>query len=255
MSPAIFVLIAIGLGLVGWLAARSRAWAFSARRDDRPHSLPSYHGWYVALWAFVPAVVFAIVWNIVSPQLVLQAILSDPAAAKLPEFGIVRDSAIAEAMAVARGGAQGVFNPLATALIDPATNAMHRYGVIGIVLTLIVGFAGGAFAFLRIKPDFTARTRVERAVMLGLLLASLVAILTTFGILASLIFETIRFFGMVNPLDFLFGTHWAPNPMGNPAYTDSNDYGALPLFWGTIYIGAIIAMIVAIPLGLIARST
>ena len=83
-----------------------------------------------------------------------------------------------------------------------------------------------------------------------LLLASLVAILTTFGILASLLFETVRFFGMVNPIDFLFGTHWSPDPMRDPAYTSGEDYGALPLFWGTIYIGAIIAMIVAIPLGM-----
>jgi len=258
MSPAIFVLLAIGLGLVGWLAARSRAWAFATAGDaagggrSRLHSLPSYHGWYVALWAFIPAIVFVLVWNVVSPQLVMQAVLSDPAAADLPSFGLTRDTVIAEALSVAGGHAQGVFNPLAAPLVEPAAEAMQRYGIIGIVLTLVIGFAGGVFAFLRLKPDFTARTRVERAVMAILLLASLVAILTTFGILASLMFETFRFFGMINPIDFLFGTHWSPDPMRDPAYANSADYGALPLFWGTIYIGAIIAMIVAIPLGLMS---
>ena len=49
-----------------------------------------------------------------------------------------------------------------------------------------------------------------------LLVASLVAILTTFGIFASLVFETIRFFGMISPIDFLFGSFWGPDPMGNP---------------------------------------
>ncbi len=255
MSPAIFVLLAFGLGLVGWLAARSRAWALATSSGEgrvRLHSLPSYHGWYVALWAFVPAIVFVMIWNAISPQLVLQAVLSDPAAAKLPTFGITRDTVISEALAVARGSAQGVFNPMATPLVEPARAAMQRLNIIGAVITVLVGFAGGVFAFLRLRPDFTARTRVERAVMLALLLASLVAILTTFGIVASLLFETIRFFGMVNPIDFLFGTHWSPNPMGDVDLTRGEDYGALPLFWGTIYIGAIIAMIVAIPLGLMS---
>ncbi len=88
--------------------------------------------------------------------------------------------------------------------------------------------------------------------MTVLLLASLVAILTTLGIVASLVFETIRFFNMVNPLDFLFGTQWNPDPMSSMDVADGKRYGAIPLFWGTIFIGAIIAMIVAIPLGLMS---
>jgi len=84
-----------------------------------------------------------------------------------------------------------------------------------------------------------------------LLLASLVAILTTIGIVVSLVFETARFFGMVSPIDFLLGTHWSPDPMSTGA-PDGSAFGAIPLFWGTIYIGAIIAMAVAIPLGLMS---
>jgi phosphate transport system permease protein len=57
---------------------------------------------------------------------------------------------------------------------------------------------------------------------------------------------------MVGPLDFLFGTFWGPDPMSDPATPDASRYGAIPLFWGTLYIGAIIAMIVAIPLGLMS---
>lgn len=85
-----------------------------------------------------------------------------------------------------------------------------------------------------------------------LILASLVAILTTLGIFASLVFETARFFGMVSPVDFLFGTFWGPDPMSSAETPDGSRYGAIPLFWGTLYIGAIIAMIVAIPLGLMS---
>ncbi|MET0179139.1 MAG: phosphate ABC transporter permease subunit PstC, partial [Novosphingobium sp.] len=218
----------------------------------RLHSLPNYHGWYVALWTAVPALAFALVWTVVSPQLVIARGLADPAAAALPAFGMDRETMIAEALAVARGDAFGVFNPAATALIDPFRDALGLFAGIGLALTLLLGFAGGATAFLRLRPDFTARTRVERAVMALLLIASLVAILTTMGIVLSLLFETIRFFGMVSPLDFLFGTHWAPDPMSAPTANQDDSFGAIPLFWGTIFIGAIIAMIVAIPLGLMS---
>ncbi|MFM6854248.1 MAG: phosphate ABC transporter permease subunit PstC, partial [Sphingopyxis sp.] len=109
-----------------------------------------------------------------------------------------------------------------------------------------LAFAGGAFAFFRITPDFRARTRVERLVMALLLGASLVAILTTFGIVASLLFESVRFFSMVSPVEFLSGLQWAPTS-GEP---QPGTFGAVPLYWGTALIGAVIAMIVAIPLGL-----
>ncbi len=255
MSPAIPILLALGLGLIGWLAARSRAWALrkTARASGTDlHSLPNYHGWYVALWAVVPAVLFAATWASISPGLILGQVLADPAAAGLPAFGIQRDAILAEAQSIAAGHALNGFHPESAALVEPFRAAMGQFGLIGIAVTLLLGFAGGAFAFLRLRPDFTARTRVERAVMMGLLAASLVAILTTFGILASLLFETARFFQIVSPVDFLFGTHWGPDPMSDPAGVSGDRYGAVPLFWGTIYIGAIIAMVVAIPLGLMS---
>ena len=255
MSPAIPILLALGLGLIGWLAARSRAWALRRSARDAGselHSLPNYHGWYVALWTIVPAAVFAIAWTAISPGLVLGKVLADPAAAAIPAFGIQRDAILAEAQAIASGSAAAAFNPQSSALVEPFRAAMTQFSTIGIIVTLILGFAGGAYAFLRLRPDFTARTRVEQMVMGGLLLASLVAIFTTFGILASLLFETVRFFKVVNPSDFLFGTHWGPDPMVDPASVRSDSYGAVPLFWGTTFIGAIIAMIVAIPLGMMS---
>jgi phosphate transport system permease protein len=252
MSPGILFLLAFGLGLVGWLAGRSRAWVFRrAAPGGRINSLPDFHAWYVGLWVAVPAALFGLLWDAISPALVLQHVLADPAAAVLPTFGFEREAIMGEARAVATGAAHAVFNSDAEGLVEPYRAALTRYNTIGLVVTVVIAFAGGAFSFLRLRPDFSARTRVERAVMSVLLLASLVAILTTIGIFASLVFETMRFFGMVSPIDFLFGTHWAPDPMstGTP---DGSAFGAIPLFWGTIYIGTIIAMAVAIPLGLMS---
>ncbi|BDI61003.1 phosphate transport system permease protein [Qipengyuania nanhaisediminis] len=218
----------------------------------RTASRPVYHAWYVALWVVVPVLAFVLVWSLAAPQLVMQSVLASPEAAQLPAFGFQRDVWLNEARAVATGNANAVFNPNAEMLVEPFREAIGRYNLIGYAITFLIAFAAGAFAFLRLRPDFRARTRVERTVMMVLLLASLMAILTTFGIVASLVFETIRFFGMVSPIDFLFGTFWGPDPMSNPDNPDGSRFGAIPLFWGTIFIGAIIAMIVAIPLGLMS---
>lgn len=252
MSSALLLLLALGLGLAGWLAARAKAWSFRRSGTDRLAALPSYHGWYVALWVAVPMVLFITLWTAISPGLVMQSVLADPAAAQLPTFGFQRQTVLSEARAVASGAAPAVFNPAAAALVEPYRSAMQRYDTIGLVVALLIAFATGVYAWLRLKPGFAARTRVERAVMVLLMLASLVAILTTLGIFASLVFETLRFFGMVGPLDFLFGTSWNPDPMSSADMPDASRYGAVPLFWGTLYIGAIIAMIVAIPLGLMS---
>ena len=253
MSPTILLLLALGLGLAGWLAARARAWTLRRESaDGRLSSLPTYHAWYVALWIVLPVLAFIALWSAIAPGLISQAVLSSPAAADLPAFGFQRQTILNEARAVATGAAPAVFNPQARDLVEPFRDALSYYNTIGIVVTLLIAFLAGTWAFLRLKPDFAARTRVERIVMAILLAASLVAILTTIGILASLIFETVRFFGMVSPIDFLFGTHWGPDPMANPDNPDASRYGAIPLFWGTLFIGAIIAMIVAIPLGLMS---
>ncbi len=253
MSSAIPLLLAIGLGLAGWLVARARAWRFkSTAAQGRLPSLPIYHAWYAGLWIGGPVLVFAAIWIAISGNLVLQHVLSGPAASALPAFGMRRDAILNEARNVASGFADRVLIPEAQGLVEPFREAAALYSWIGIAVALVLGLAGGLWAFTRLKPDFAARARVEGGVLFVLFLASLVAILTTFGIFVTLVFETVRFFGMVSPIDFLFGTHWGPDPMANAATTDGSRYGAIPLFWGTIFIGAIIAMIVAIPLGLMS---
>lgn len=252
MTLASSFLLVLGLALAGWLAARSRAWSLRAAANGRLASLPVYHGWYVALWVFVPTILFVIIWDSISSNLVLQSVLAHPAAEGLPQFDSARIEALREARAVANGDISTTQNDAAFPLITPFSDAIARFRAIGLVLTVIIAGAAGAWSYLRVKPEFGARNRVEKAVMALLILASLVAVFSTFGILASLIFETIRFFEMVPITDFLFGTFWSPDPMANPENPDPTRYGAIPLFWGTILIGAIIAMIVAIPIGMMS---
>jgi phosphate transport system permease protein len=249
MFPLIVFLAVLALGVAGWFAARAKAWSLYAGRGTL-HSMPGHHGWHMALAIVIPGLLFWIVWSGISPALVETAVLADPAAAKLSTFDIEREAVLAEARALASSPDAGAFNPLASELAGPTRDAQMRYGLIGALLTALFAFAGGVYGYTSVRAAFPARSRLERAVMAALLLASLVAILTTVGIIASLVFESALFFSYVSPLDFLTGLHWSP-PQGNPPNLGER-FGAVPLFWGTFYIGAIIAMVVAIPLGLMS---
>lgn len=249
-STALLVLV-LGLGGVAWFFGRIKASGFVASgRRGEVHSLPSYHGWYVALWAAIPAAVFLIIWNFVSPALITDAALTSPAAQQLPADSFTRGSVLAEARSIASGNQESAFNPLSQTMVEPYRTAITYYQTLGMAAAILLVFACGAFAWLRVKPDLRARTKVERVTMITLLLASLIAIITTVGIFISLIFESARFFSMVSPIDFLFGMEWNPKAVAGPR--GETGFGAIPLFWGTVFIGAVIAMLVAIPFGLMS---
>ena len=242
MTSTTLLFLVIGLGLVAWFFGRLKATGLQANgKSSRSalHSLPSYHGWYVALWAIVPATIFMLVWSFVSPALITDAALTSPAALQLPEGGFARAAILSEARSIAYGYQVNAFNPLSQSMVNPYRDAISYYQMIGAVSALLMVFAFGAYAWLKIKPDLRARTKIERVTML-----------TTVGIFLSLVFESARFFSMVSPIDFLFGTEWNPKAVAGPR--GETGFGAIPLFWGTVFIGAIIAMIVAIPLGLMS---
>lgn len=124
---------------------------------------------------------------------------------------------------------------------------------LGITFYLFVGsLIGITIAYLQVKPTFKARFIVERFVMVLLIGSALVAILTTIGIVASLAFESIRFFQQVDVTDFLFGLHWNPQTaLRADQVSGSNSFGFIPLLAGTLLI-TFVAMCVAIPLGLMS---
>jgi phosphate transport system permease protein len=158
-----------------------------------------------------------------------------------------------EARALAAHEIAGTFNPLSDKSAPAFAAAAQRYGLIGVAVSVLLAFAGGAYAFLRLRPGLRARTKVERLVMVVLLLASLIAILTTLGIILSLLFEAWRFFSLVSPMEFLFGLQWSPQTAIRADQAGSSGaFGSIPVLWGTLFIGAVIAMLVAVPLGLMS---
>jgi phosphate transport system permease protein len=120
----------------------------------------------------------------------------------------------------------------------------------GVIVAIAVG--GLAFAHRRIRPDMKARDGVEQVVRVVLIICSAIAILTTIGIILSLIFESYRFFQQVSPVEFLFGLEWSPQTaLRADQVGASGRFGAVPLFAGTILI-SLIAMCVAAPVGLLS---
>ena len=250
MSALGLLFLIAALALIGWVTARARAHRFRSTAARRFSSLPQHHGWFVALCTLVPALVFLAIWHFTAPALVTDAVLASPGATRLPAPGFDRAAILSEARNLAAGDAYGAFHPLSEVLAPAYAAAQSRYDWIATAVAMLLAFAGGALSFLRVRPGFSARTQVERLVMGLLLAASLIAILTTIGIVASLLFESARFFRLVPIGDFLLGTHWSPQVV-DPRDPGAS-LGAVPLFWGTFFIGAVIAMIVAIPFGLMS---
>ena len=119
-------------------------------------------------------------------------------------------------------------------------------------VALAVGAAGAWFARSRITGAMNARVPVERVLRAALAGSSLVAILTTAGIIASLIFEALRFFERVPVSEFLFSLKWSPQTAIRADQVGSSGaFGAIPVFAGTLLITAI-AMCVAAPIGLLS---
>ncbi len=106
---------------------------------------------------------------------------------------------------------------------------------------------GLVWAKKKISQEYRARNQVERAINVGLILCSGVAILTTIGIVMSMFGEAMRFFHFVSPIDFFFGTEW--NPGFSTSGNAEGSYGLLPLLWGTLMVSGI-ALLVAVPVGL-----
>jgi phosphate transport system permease protein len=248
MTTAIFVFC---LALTGLAYHLGRRWALAAGGVGRLHSLPSYHGYYVAICAALPAVILLLAWPALEPALLRLLLAADAEALARDMGGAGRSVLWDDARSIANGRELG----------RPASEAMRAFAAdylvaeqrlrmgLGIAIVALVGM-GFHRARRRVAPVFRARQVVEQAVSAGLMLCALVAVLTTVGIVLSLLFETARFFALVPVQDFLFGTVWSPQiALRADQVGSSGGFGAVPLFAGTLLISGV-ALFVAGPIGL-----
>ncbi|KCZ50688.1 phosphate ABC transporter permease subunit PstC [Hyphomonas pacifica] len=227
----------------GFSIGRIRAERYSLSSSGKFHSRPNYHGYYVAMWGLAPALILALAYLLLAEPIARELLTRELPAAfhKLPKAELVSYLDAVSAVSAHRtyDGSDRVF-----------TAVTHRYlelsgslKITTLATILLSAVLGVMFARSHVSPDFRARQQVESGAELFLFLCAAIAIATTVGIVASLFYESIRFFSQVPVTDFLFGTRWN-------AQTNA-EFGAVPLFFGTFMI-ALIAMFVAAPVGLFA---
>ena len=248
MSLSLLFLVLLLLSVGGYFLGRTAA-ATARTRAARPlHSLPSFYGWYVLLWCGVPSGVLYVAWiGLEGPIVELLVARSLPDALRQGNVGL--------ALSEVRNVAAGV-KPVSETSTD-ILRAVEHYRWLSVVanaalwvLALTVAVAGIGYARRRIAPGFRARNAVEAALKVFFMIASVIAVMTTIGIVLSLVFETAAFFAWVSPVEFLFGTAWSPMLAIRPDQVGaSGSFGAVPLFVGTMLI-ATIAMLTAVPIGL-----
>jgi len=224
----------------------------------RPHSRPGYHGTYVTLWTVVPAALVLLAASAFGGRIEEGLLRAEAPAAVTALSADQAQVFFDDARVIAHGGtpSQTVYEgPLKAALAAEAAEAHSLeqgilYGSLGLAVILAMG--GFAISYKRLTPDFRARNRVEGWTAVLLTVCSVVAVMTTVGIVGSLLFESSRFFQSISPLQFLFGTDWDPQiAMRTDQVAAKGAFGAVPLFVGTFLV-MMIAMAVAAPIGLFA---
>ncbi len=218
---------------------------------DGAHSLPSYHGAFVAVWVGVPALILVLLWllfqNTVIDGLLIRSLPEDMVAAASPaQINLY----LSEIHNVAAGRLFGDPSP---EIIAAAERYSRWQGIARIAMGLVAlaAMALGLFlAYRRLSPRFRARNGVEWVMSVFMVVCSVIAILTTLGIVVSLVYEAWEFFVLVPPTEFFFGLRWEPQiAIREDQVAGAGAFGAVPVFLGTLVIASI-AMIVATPIGL-----
>jgi phosphate transport system permease protein len=253
MTPSLLLVAVVAMSIVAFWVGKGRALAVvgGVRGIRQLHSLPGHYGLLTAMWCGLPALLIVALWLMFQDRLLLQLVTSHlpPQLQSLPasEFGLF----VNDMRNVIAGN-------LPASRVSPATAAaaaeyLQLRAVARTALTALV-LAFGVIAVLvvrsRIQPEMRARNSVE-VVLEGLLfLCSMIAVLTTVGIILSVVFEASRFFSIVPISEFLFGTRWSPQmAIRADQVGSSGAFGAVPLFTGTLLI-SFVAMVVAVPVGL-----
>jgi phosphate transport system permease protein len=246
--------VVVGLALLGYYLGRQRAVAAAIAVGPRNfHSLPGYHGGYVALWCALPAIALLVLWQVFEPvwlrDSVLDSLPETMRALPADQLGLLYNDI---RNAVEGNVVAGSPSPEVAAAAEHYTTQRALSRNLASAAVLVLGILVLGWAYRRVQPALRARNRVERAIEVLLVAASCVAILTTIGIFLSVFVEALRFFQQVSLLDFLFGLSWSPQTAIRADQVGAaGAFGAVPLFTGTLLISGL-AMLVAVPVGLMS---
>lgn len=214
------------------------------------HSRPHYHGALVAFWTIAPAALLYAVGSWLLPWIVQQLVMSrfPEQLSELSRFEI--NVVLRRIQQIAHGFIDSRSLPEWEVAAAEFYRSAFRFSQ-GLLLALVSTLAtvGLLVSYRKINPALRARNAMERIIRFALFGCSAIAILTTIGIVLSMVGETLRFFNYINPFDFFLGTTW--NPRFASVGDGGGDFGLLPLLTGTLLV-ATVALSIAIPLGLLS---
>ena len=220
----------------------------AARAANQISSQPVHQATRAFLHCLVPPLLLLLLWSLVGRPLIDAVVLASVAEGHL-------------GMSPAQLALAIKSTPLTAPLdgsVDPLLQQAARLRATLLswappLVTLVCAILS-VLALVRIWRKFDiqdhSRVRVEHFTRWVLLASSALAILVTVGIVLSLVFEAASFFAQVSPIEFLTGLRWSPQIALRPDQQGSSgQFGAVPLFVGTIQI-SFLAMLVAAPVGL-----
>jgi phosphate transport system permease protein len=250
MAGYLFGFMAVAALLAAMLGtARSRS--NRGKATVKTHSRPIYHGLNAAIWTGVPAFVFLLLWLLGQNGVIDMLVLgSYPGVDALS--GPERDLLISEIRQVASGSIFKEPTPEVLAAVEHL-KSLEQIATWAMVAVVAAFCTVGAFLGIRaIETRFRARHSVERAVTWFMIFSSLVAILTTAGIVLSLVYEALQFFARVPITEFLFGLRWEPQiAIRADQVAGQGAFGVIPVLFGTFVI-SMLAMLVAVPTGILS---
>ena len=250
MSLSFLLLAVAALCALSFYFGRQRAVALSGGRHSNLHSLPVHYGAYTAAWCGLPALFLLLIWYCFQGSVIEALIVSD-----LPQE-IVSDSgrlslALNSISLIADGNGQHL--TVEPEIVDAGRRLANIQTIANAALVVVMlsgAVLGLSLSYRKITADMRARNNIERIARYVMIACSAIAILSTVGIVFSLLFEALHFFTKINPLEFLFGLEWSPQTAIRADQVASEGaFGAIPLFVGTLLI-TLIAMCVAVPIGL-----
>jgi phosphate transport system permease protein len=238
------------LSAIGYLYGRRRALA-QGGHSRHLHSLPGYYGAFMAAWISIPSLLITFIWLFLQDSVINQLLLQTLPPERVQGLSPSElDLLLAEIQQVAAGNIFGDPKPY----VEAAAQTYNRWQDLAQVAMLVAAASVGLIGLLvtsrRVAPEFRARQAFERVVTGVIIICSIIAILTTLGIILSLSFEAWRFFLRVDPVQFLTSLRWEPQiSLRSDQVTAGGQFGVIPVLTGTLLIAAI-ALAVAVPIGL-----
>ena len=243
-------LIIILLGIYSaYIFGKSRITSNSRQLEIKTASLPTYYAQYIMVWCLLPALIVYFGWIIFEDQIIQNLVLANFDFDLNPALNASLLIAEIKNVALSDSFAEGKTTEILIAA-EHYTSIKYISSIAFYLSILIVMILGVMFASRKLQPSFRAQQSIENYVKYFLFFCSSVAVLTTVGIVFSLLFESLRFFSDVSVFEFLFGTKWYPYiPIREGQSGSQGSFGAVPIFAGTFLI-MIVAMCVATPIGL-----